>query len=69
VAVTNLEVTEARIRAAIAGYPPETRRALLRVLMAPADQRAAAIGELHRATAGGAAAELLIDLERTELWR
>jgi hypothetical protein len=31
--------------------------------MAPEEQRAAAIGELYRATEGGSAAELLIDLE------
>jgi hypothetical protein len=61
--VSDLEDAEVRIRAAVAGYPRETRLALLRVIMAPADQRAAAIGELYRATDGGQAAELLIDLE------
>jgi hypothetical protein len=62
--VSDLANAESRIRAAMAGYPAETRLALLRVLMAPADQRAEAVGELYRATGGGQAAELLIDLEQ-----
>jgi hypothetical protein len=48
---------------AVLAYPPRTRKALLRVIMAPQDQRAEAIGRLYEQPNGREAAELLIDLE------
>ena len=57
--MTELQDAEARIRAAPLDNTPETRKALLRVIMAPQEQRAEAIG----ACTGSRTAELLIDLE------
>jgi hypothetical protein len=53
---------ETEIRAAALRYPPRTRMALLRVLMAPQEQRAEAIGRLYAEPDRREAAELLIDL-------
>ena len=52
-----LEDAEASVCAtAVLAYPPRTRRALLRVIMAPLDQRAEAIGRLYAEPDGREAA-------------
>jgi hypothetical protein len=61
--VIDVEDAERRIRAALDSMPAGARRRLLRILMLPEAERAAAIGALYEATDGGEAAELLIDLE------
>jgi hypothetical protein len=61
--VAMLEDAERSLRDSLTPYPPETRPAMLRVLVAPSTERAAAIGTLYVASLGGHAAELLIDLE------
>jgi hypothetical protein len=57
------EDAEAEIRAAVLAYPPAIRKALLRVILAPQEQRAVTIGRLYAEPDGREAAELLIDLE------
>jgi hypothetical protein len=45
--VTDLEEAETRLREATLAYQPRTRGSLLRVIMAPQEQRAQAIGRLY----------------------
>lgn len=57
----DVEQDEVRLREVLSLFSPEERRALLVVLTADDETRAAKIGELHQA--GGSLAELLMDLE------
>jgi hypothetical protein len=59
---------EERLQEAVEGFTPEARlAALLRVLMAPPEQRTEAIGRLYEMIDAGVMAELLIDLEEDRL--
>jgi len=62
-----VEPEEVRLREVLALFSPEERRALLNVLTADDETRAAKTGELHQA--GGPVAELLIDLEEDPMVR
>jgi hypothetical protein len=58
---------EERLRLPVQRFTPAVRLALLRVLLAPPDQRAEAIGRLYEMTDAGPMAELLIDVEEDRL--
>jgi hypothetical protein len=57
------------LQRAVQDFPLETRRALLRVLTADPEYRAAAIGRLHVDAPDGEMVELLIDLEEEPVIR
>lgn len=62
-----MEPEEARLREVLSRFSSGERRALLNVLTEDDQTRAAKIGELHQA--GGAVAELLMDLEEDPVVR
>ena len=62
-----VEPEEARLAEVLALFHPEVRRYMLDILTADDETRAKKIGELHQA--GGAVAELLMDLEEDPVVR
>jgi hypothetical protein len=58
-----IEDRERLIREGVLGLPPAMRRDLLRVIMAPEPERAAAIADLWAQRPADTIAELMIDLE------
>ena len=61
--MNELEDFDHRFRAALRAFPARLRPSLIRVLEMPDEERAAAIGELHRESFMPMMTELLIDLE------